>query len=90
NDVIKWAEYFDIEVSSEIRLLSEKITNDVSKLVDASRSVDAEISIPSIKAELLPYQRAGVSYASNARRTFIADEMGLGKTLQAIATIEYV
>jgi SNF2 family DNA or RNA helicase len=90
NDVIRWAEYFDIEVSDELRLLSEKITSDVSRLVDASRSVDAEISIPSLKAELLPYQRAGVSYAANARRTFIADEMGLGKTLQAIATIEYV
>ena len=90
NDVIKWAEYFDIEVSDELRLLSEKITNEVSRLVDASRSVDAEITIASLKADLLPYQRAGVSYASNARRTFIADEMGLGKTLQAIATIEYV
>jgi len=90
NDVIKWAEYFDIEVSDDVRLLSEKVTNDVSRLVDASRSVDAKISIPSLKAELLPYQRAGVSYAANARRTFIADEMGLGKTLQAIATIEYV
>jgi SNF2 family DNA or RNA helicase len=71
-------------------VLSKKVTGDIGRLVDASRSVDAEISIPSIKAELLPYQRAGVSYASNARRTFIADEMGLGKTLQAIATIEYV
>ena len=90
NDVIKWAEYFDIEVSDELRLLSEKITTEVSRLVDASRSVDAEITIASLKADLLPYQRAGVSYASNARRTFIADEMGLGKTLQAIATIEYV
>jgi SNF2 family DNA or RNA helicase len=90
NDVIKWAKYFDIEVSGELEVLSKKVTGDIGRLVDASRSVDAEISIPSIKAELLPYQRAGVSYASNARRTFIADEMGLGKTLQAIATIEYV
>ena len=90
NDVLKWAKYFNIEVSGELEVLSKKITGDIGRLVDASRSVDAEISIPSIKAELLPYQRAGVSYASNARRTFIADEMGLGKTLQAIATIEYV
>ena len=90
NDVLKWAKYFNIEVSGELEVLSKKVTGDIGRLVDASRSVDAEISIPSIKAELLPYQRAGVSYASNARRTFIADEMGLGKTLQAIATIEYV
>jgi SNF2 family DNA or RNA helicase len=90
NDVIKWAEYFDLGVPDELRLLSEKVTTTLSALVEASRSVDAEITIPTLKAELLPYQRAGVSYASNARRTFIADEMGLGKTLQAIATIEYV
>jgi SWI/SNF-related matrix-associated actin-dependent regulator 1 of chromatin subfamily A len=90
SDVLKWAKYFSIEVSGELEVLSKKVTGDIGRLVDASRSVDAEISIPSIKAELLPYQRAGVSYASNARRTFIADEMGLGKTLQAIATIEYV
>ena len=90
NDVLKWAKYFSIEVSGELEVLSKKVTGDIGRLVDASRSVDAEISIPSIKAELLPYQRAGVSYASNARRTFIADEMGLGKTLQAIATIEHV
>ena len=90
NDVIRWAEYFDIEVTDELRSCSEKVTNSLNALVEASRSVDAEISIPSLTAELLPYQRAGVSYAANARRTFIADEMGLGKTLQAIATIEYV
>jgi SNF2 family DNA or RNA helicase len=90
NDVIKWAKYFNIEVSDELEVLSKKVTGDIGRLVDASRSVDAEITIASLKADLLPYQRAGVSYASNARRTFIADEMGLGKTLQAIATIEYV
>ena len=90
NDVIRWAEYFDIEVSDELRSCSENVTNNLNALIEASRSVDAEISIPSLTAELLPYQRAGVAYASNARRTFIADEMGLGKTLQAIATVEYV
>jgi len=90
NDVIRWAEYFDIDVTEEIRDCSERVTTNLSALIEASRSVDASISIPSLTAELLPYQRAGVAYASNARRTFIADEMGLGKTLQAIATIEYV
>lgn len=90
SDVIRWAEYFNIEVTDELRNCSDRITNNLNALVEASRSVDAQISIPSLTAELLPYQRAGVAYASNARRTFIADEMGLGKTLQAIATLEYV
>jgi SNF2 family DNA or RNA helicase len=89
-DVIRWAEYFSIEVSDELRACSKKIDNNLSALIEASRSTNADITIPTLTAELLPYQKAGVAYASNARRTFIADEMGLGKTLQAIATIEYV
>jgi hypothetical protein len=38
--------------------------------------------------ELHPFQRAGVRYALQRRRTFIADEQGLGKTIQALATLE--
>ncbi len=38
--------------------------------------------------ELRPFQRAGVRYALEARRTFIADEQGLGKTVEALAALE--
>jgi SWI/SNF-related matrix-associated actin-dependent regulator 1 of chromatin subfamily A len=38
--------------------------------------------------ELRPFQRAGVAYALEARRTFLADEQGLGKTVQALAALE--
>jgi len=38
--------------------------------------------------ELHPFQRAGVRYALDRRRTFIADEQGLGKTVQSLATLE--
>ncbi|MEA2310471.1 MAG: SWI/SNF-related matrix-associated actin-dependent regulator of chromatin subfamily A-like protein 1, partial [Solirubrobacteraceae bacterium] len=38
--------------------------------------------------ELRPFQRAGVAYALESRRTFLADEQGLGKTVQALATLE--
>src|SRR3954471_21672862 len=38
--------------------------------------------------ELRPFQRAGVSYVLNQRRTFLADEQGLGKTVQALAALE--
>ena len=38
--------------------------------------------------ELQPFQRAGVAYALDARRTFLADEQGLGKTVQALAALE--
>ena len=38
--------------------------------------------------ELRPFQRAGVEYVLQARRTFLADEQGLGKTVQALAALE--
>ena len=38
--------------------------------------------------ELEPFQRAGVRYVLDARRTFLADEQGLGKTIQALAALE--
>ena len=38
--------------------------------------------------ELRPFQRAGVEYILQARRTFLADEQGLGKTVQALAALE--
>jgi hypothetical protein len=38
--------------------------------------------------ELRPFQRAGVSYVLQARRTFLADEQGLGKTVEALAALE--
>lgn len=89
-EVIGWANSFDVPVAEEIHAHAVNVKENLNKLKDASRSTDAEIKVESIKGELLPYQRAGVAYASNAKRTFIADEMGLGKTLQAIATLEYV
>ena len=57
-------------------------------MLEQSREVDAEIDVAGIP--LLPYQRAGVVYASTALKTFIADDMGLGKSIQAIATLEHL
>lgn len=89
-EVVKWGDTFKQTVPDEIREMLQEINNSLSELKDASRMTDADIEVKGLNGALLPYQRAGVSYASNARRTFIADEMGLGKTLQAIATLEYV
>ncbi len=89
-EVISWAQSFDVPIDNEIHAHASNVQNTLDKLKEASRSTDASIEVPGLRGELLPYQRAGVRYASNARRTFIADEMGLGKTVQAIATLEYV
>ena len=83
-----WAKQFDIEVSEDTQMQISEITETRSKLIEQSRQTDADLEVAGLP--LLPYQRAGVKYAAEARRCFIADDMGLGKTLQAIATLEYV
>lgn len=88
--VIKWAQTFRQPVPENVMEVANRITNELSVLRDASRSTDADIHIETLNGSLLPYQRAGVAYAANARRAFIADEMGLGKTVQAMATLEYL
>ena len=87
-EVVKWADTFKQPVPEDVRQMLTEVNNSMSELSNASRQTDAELEVAGLP--LLPYQRAGVAYASNARRTFIADEMGLGKTLQAIATLEHV
>jgi SNF2 family DNA or RNA helicase len=89
-EAIAWANSFGVLVSPEVHGVSASITKKLDELKEASRSTDADIEVPLLQGTLLPYQRAGVEYASKARRCFIADEMGLGKTIQAIATLEYV
>jgi SWI/SNF-related matrix-associated actin-dependent regulator of chromatin subfamily A-like protein 1 len=57
--------------------------------VALSYAEDAELDGLVLGGELHPFQRAGVRYALERRRTFIADEQGLGKTVQALAALEY-
>lgn len=84
----EWADQFGVEVDEETRHRIAIITDTRNRLIEQSRDTDADLDVAGLP--LLPYQRAGVKYASHARRCFIADDMGLGKTLQAIATLEYV
>jgi hypothetical protein len=55
----------------------------------ASAAKDQDITVTGLTPgkELRPFQKAGVAYALQHKRTLIADEMGLGKTIQAIAAI---
>lgn len=55
-----------------------------------SVAVDADFHVTGLGGVLMPFQRAGVKYATNARRCLIADEMGLGKTVQALATLKHL
>lgn len=89
-EVIEWAETFSIYVEPDVAEIASEVTNKMTQLIEASRSTDAGIEVDKLSGELLPYQRAGIAYASRARRCFIADEMGLGKTIQALATIQHI
>jgi SWI/SNF-related matrix-associated actin-dependent regulator of chromatin subfamily A-like protein 1 len=56
--------------------------------IQLSRAASASIEIPvPAGLEYLPFQRAGIAYASGRPNCLIADEMGLGKTIQAIGVI---
>lgn len=90
SQVVEWANSFNIPIDAEVTAISKTVNDKINTFIEASRSTDADISVTGLVGELLPYQKAGVSYAASARRTFIADEMGLGKTIQAIATLEYL
>lgn len=88
SECAEWAKQFDLVVSDEVQQMITEITDTRNKLIEESRLTDADLDVAGLP--LLPYQRAGVKYASTAKRCFIADDMGLGKTLQAIATLEHV
>lgn len=87
-NVIQWADTFEQHIEPEVKQKASQIKDNLSELKEASRAVDAAIEIPGLVGSLMPYQRAGVAYANEARKCFIADEMGLGKTLQAMAVLQ--
>lgn len=58
--------------------------------ISASVATDAQLVVEGLGGDLMPFQRAGVAYAADAKRCCIADEMGLGKTVQFLATIQHL
>jgi SNF2 family DNA or RNA helicase len=73
--------------SDEFLKVMDNIIEQVTKAQNSSIALDADIVIPNMVGELLPYQRAGVAYLKNARKAILGDQPGLGKTIQALATI---
>lgn len=56
-----------------------------NELLEVSQATDSEMVIPVPPGlSYLPYQKAGIEFASKRNNTLIGDEMGLGKTIQAI------
>lgn len=86
NEALAFCERFDLTAPEALIAHANEVKRASSALIEASRSTDADLEVGDLP--LLGYQKAGVSYARQAKRTFIADDMGLGKTIQAIATVE--
>ena len=85
------AEHPQVRVEERAGELLDELVNEherASETVALSYAEDAELSGLDLGGELHPFQRAGVRYALQRRRTFIADEQGLGKTVQALAALE--
>lgn len=89
---IKAGFHLPATVHNYMQLTKRKATQDTT--VDewiASQSLLASLArledIPLVHSQsnlLRPYQRVGVTFAREAKRSIIADDMGLGKTVQAI------
>jgi len=77
-ECIEWADKFNQGVPSNLSQLAAQLKETHDASVRQSRSTEADLEVSGLP--LLPYQKAGVVYASRAKRCFIADDMGLGKT----------
>jgi SWI/SNF-related matrix-associated actin-dependent regulator of chromatin subfamily A-like protein 1 len=81
----------EVAIEERARELIDELRTEHDRAADTvalSYAEDAELDGLVLGGELYPFQRAGVRYALERRRTFIADEQGLGKTIQALATLE--
>jgi len=80
-----------VRLNEMVRDLLDELTDEhdrAAATVALSYAEDAELHGLVLGGELHPFQRAGVRYALDRRRTFIADEQGLGKTVQTLAALE--
>jgi SWI/SNF-related matrix-associated actin-dependent regulator 1 of chromatin subfamily A len=86
DDAFKFAMRHGLSVEPTVAREVELERRRADSLHRASSALDADLDVPgmALGMELLPYQRAGVRYALEARRLLIADEMGLGKSVMAL------
>jgi SNF2 family DNA or RNA helicase len=86
DETLHFCHRFNLAVPAGLQTHADATNAAAQHLIDASRATNADLDVAGLP--LLGYQRAGVAYAVEAKRTFIADDMGLGKTIQSIATVE--
>ncbi len=74
-------DFAEIKIRPEVE---EKVRQAWDKAMLFSVEAATTLDFSDIKAELFPYQKQGVQFATFKDAVIIADEMGLGKTIQAI------
>ncbi len=75
------AESADDSCRERLQVIHQQLVTSLA----ASRATDAQITVPAPPGcAYLPFQRAGIAFASTRPATLIADEPGLGKTIEAI------
>lgn len=79
---------FSIDESSVQEL--ETMRKAYKKLRIMSTAIDSQFNLDVTGGVLMPFQRAGIEYATTTGRCLIADEMGLGKTIQGLGSVEYL
>lgn len=85
---VEIADKYGFQINQALRSALLESASREAELLEKSASTDADVSIPTLSGNLMPYQKAGVAYALSVGRCLIADQMGLGKTVEAIAALE--
>ena len=87
DDVIKT--FPDFKVSEEAKKTIAIQKEKENQVINMSSAAGADMEVPGLKGELMPFQKAGVQYIEKTSgHTLIADEMGLGKTVQSLAWLQ--
>ncbi len=84
---------FEVDLAANARVALEDLRREHATAAEEVRRSRAHEAPPlsiedRLGGELRPFQRAGVRYVLEARRSFLADEQGLGKTVEALAALE--
>jgi len=79
----------NFEISDNTKEVIEKIEEKEAEAVTMSTATSADLTVPGLQGELMPFQKAGVAYIEKTNgKVLLADEMGLGKTVQALAWLQ--
>ena len=71
SQALQFARNFRMNVPEELESMELKVIEEQAQKIAASRSLNAEIEVPDLVGELLPYQKAGVQYLVDHKKLFL-------------------